>query len=187
MDYYKTLRVPNDADIGTIKSEYRKLARKYHPDLNPGDKEAERKFKEITEAYEVLKDPTKRGRYDLELIQLELRKVDISPNHSDSYGKPFGWKRRYEQRHITHYVEKEIGRINYTISFSNRMWGNGRELGRKLYGDLIDKKIEKCVESLRRGEYQEARLYKDAIERIGKERFWNINLIVKTLDIIIPE
>jgi curved DNA-binding protein CbpA len=187
MDYYKTLGVSNDADIGTIKSGYRKLARKYHPDLNPGDEEAERKFKEIAEAYEVLKDPTKRGKYDLELIELGFQKAYISPNHSDPIGKPFGWKKRHEKRHITHLVEKEIGRINYTISFANRMWGNGSKTGRKLYGDLIDKEIDNCVEFLRRGDYQEARLYKDAIEKIGKEGFWNIDLIVKVLDRIIPE
>jgi DnaJ-class molecular chaperone len=63
-DYYKTLGVARSATDKEIKSAYRKLARKYHPDVNPGDKEAENKFKEIGEAYEVLSDPEKRRRYD---------------------------------------------------------------------------------------------------------------------------
>ena len=55
IDYYKVLGVPKDADTQTIKKAYRKLARKHHPDLNPGDLEAEKKFKEINEAYEIIK------------------------------------------------------------------------------------------------------------------------------------
>ncbi|MCP5105283.1 MAG: molecular chaperone DnaJ [bacterium] len=63
-DYYKTLGVSRKASLTEIKKAYRKLARKYHPDLNPGDKASEKKFKEITEAYEVLRDPKKRNQYD---------------------------------------------------------------------------------------------------------------------------
>ncbi len=63
-DYYKILGVDRNADERTIKKAYRRLARKYHPDVNPGDKEAEEKFKEINEAYEVLSDPEKRAKYD---------------------------------------------------------------------------------------------------------------------------
>ena len=63
-DYYEVLGVDKGADDATIKSAYRKLAKKYHPDVNPGDKEAEKKFKEATEAYGVLSDPDKRRQYD---------------------------------------------------------------------------------------------------------------------------
>ncbi len=63
-DYYEILGVKKDAAVEEIKKAYRKLARKYHPDLNPGDKTAEQKFKDINEAYEVLSDPKKRADYD---------------------------------------------------------------------------------------------------------------------------
>ena len=63
-DYYEILSVSKDASGDEIKKAYRKLAMKYHPDRNPGDKEAENKFKEINEAYEVLKDEQKRAAYD---------------------------------------------------------------------------------------------------------------------------
>jgi molecular chaperone DnaJ len=63
-DYYELLGVPRKAPVKDIRAAYRKLARKYHPDLNPGDKSAEEKFKEIQEAYEVLSDTKKRQMYD---------------------------------------------------------------------------------------------------------------------------
>lgn len=63
-DYYEVLDVPKSANETDIKKAYRKLAKKYHPDMNPGDKDAEHKFKEATEAYEVLSDSEKRSKYD---------------------------------------------------------------------------------------------------------------------------
>ena len=63
-DYYEVLGVPKDADDAAIKKAYRQLAKKYHPDMNPGDKEAEIKFKEASEAYAVLSDAEKRRQYD---------------------------------------------------------------------------------------------------------------------------
>lgn len=64
IDYYKVLEIDKKADAAAIKKAYRKLARKYHPDLNPNDKEAELKFKQVNEANEVLSDPEKRKKYD---------------------------------------------------------------------------------------------------------------------------
>ena len=63
-DYYKILGVPRDADGATIKKAFRKLAKQYHPDTNNGNTEAEKKFREINEAYSVLSDEGKRKEYD---------------------------------------------------------------------------------------------------------------------------
>ena len=63
-DYYEVLGVDKNADEAALKKAYRQLAKKYHPDMHPGDKEAEAKFKEASEAYAVLSDPEKRSRYD---------------------------------------------------------------------------------------------------------------------------
>ena len=63
-DYYELLEIERSADDGTIKSSYRKLAMRWHPDKNPGDTAAENKFKAISEAYDILKDPQKRAAYD---------------------------------------------------------------------------------------------------------------------------
>ena len=64
VDYYKILGVNKSASAEEIRKAYRKLARKYHPDLNPNDEKAKQKFQEINEANEVLKDPEKREKYD---------------------------------------------------------------------------------------------------------------------------
>src|SRR5579859_416721 len=63
-DYYETLSVPRNASADDIRKSYRKLARKYHPDLNPGDKSAEDRFKNVQEAYDILSEPKKRQMYD---------------------------------------------------------------------------------------------------------------------------
>ena len=76
-DYYEVLGVDKNASEDEIKRAYKKMARKYHPDLNPDNKEAEEKFKEVNEAYEVLSDSDKKARYD----QFGFAGVDLSLIH----------------------------------------------------------------------------------------------------------
>lgn len=85
-DYYEVLGVSKTATSDDLKKAYRKLAKQYHPDMNPGDKTAEAKFKEVNEAYEVLNDPGKRSRYD----QFGHAGVDPSAGGGASYGGGFG-------------------------------------------------------------------------------------------------
>ncbi len=81
-DYYEVLGIDKNADDATIKKAYRKLAKQYHPDMNPGNEEAERKFKEVNEAYEVLSTPEKKAKYD----QFGHAAFDPASGAGGSYG-----------------------------------------------------------------------------------------------------
>ena len=83
-DYYEVLGVAKGASAEEIKKAYRKLALKYHPDYNPGDKTAEEKFKEINEANEVLSDADKRAKYD------QFGFAGVDPNYGAGQGGGFG-------------------------------------------------------------------------------------------------
>ena len=83
-DYYEVLGVARNANADEIKKAYRKAAIKYHPDKNPGDKEAEEKFKEANEAYEVLSNPEKKAKYD------QFGFAGVDPNYGAGQGGGFG-------------------------------------------------------------------------------------------------
>src|SRR6478735_11028793 len=96
IDYYQVLGVNKNATEEEIKKAYRKLARKYHPDLNPNDKEANKKFQQINEANEVLSDPEKRKKYD-------------------AYGEHWQHAEQYEQAKQSR-AQPSPGREEYTYS-----------------------------------------------------------------------
>ena len=101
-DYYKILGVGREASKDEIAKAFKKLARKYHPDLNPGNKESEEKFKEINEAYEVLKDEQKRKMYD-----------QLGPNWQQGQqfgGNPFGGGNPLRRRYALHVQRAGIRR-----------------------------------------------------------------------------
>src|SRR5258708_37074365 len=85
-DYYETLGVKKSASAEDIRKAFRKLARKYHPDVNPGDKAAEEKFKALSEANEVLSDPKKRKIYD----QVGFYSDNIDPATAEAYARAGG-------------------------------------------------------------------------------------------------
>src|ERR1700722_6256767 len=89
-DYYDLLGVPRKAAQKEIRQAYRKLARKYHPDLNPGDKSSEEKFKQVQEAYDILSDAKKRQMYDQFGFEGERRAAEPPPQDGPGPHIDFG-------------------------------------------------------------------------------------------------
>jgi DnaJ-class molecular chaperone len=110
-DYYDVLGVSKIAPADDIKKAYRKLARKNHPDVNPGDKSAEDAFKEINEAYEVLSDPEKRKRYD-QLGSNWKAGADFTP--------PPGWESAGELSSVTLATSSAESAIGQDLVISSR-------------------------------------------------------------------
>lgn len=126
-DYYQILGLNRKADEKEIKKTYRRLARKYHPDLNPGNKESEKRFKEINEAYEVLGDPEKRKRYD------ELGSAWNSYGQKDT-----------EQFWKDYYNKYGSGGTSYQQTYStNFEGGDFSDFFRTFFGDLFGGSISR--------------------------------------------
>jgi curved DNA-binding protein len=118
IDYYKVLGIDKKANEGDIKKAYRKMARKYHPDLNPGDKEAERKFKEINEANEVLSNPENRKKYDKYGKDWKHAEEFEKAQQQGQYGRSTG------KRSSGQYSEEDFS------DFFSSMFGGGFERSR---------------------------------------------------------
>lgn len=122
IDYYKILGVTKDAANEDIKKAYRKLARQYHPDVNPGNTEAHKKFQEINEANEVLSDPEKRKKYDTYGKDWKHSEAFEKARAGQQYagGKPFGNGEQYD--YSTHFGDSEED----FSGFFQSMFGGGR-------------------------------------------------------------
>src|SRR5438046_8861381 len=113
VDYYKILAIDKNASTEEIKKAYRKLARKLHPDLNPDDKEAHKKFQQINEANEVLSDPEKRKKYD-------------------QYGKDWQHAEQFEQARQSQQQSQGFGRETFSGDFEE---GEFSDFFASMFGD----------------------------------------------------
>lgn len=129
-DYYEALGVPRGASQKDIKSAFRKLARRYHPDVNPNDREAAEKFKEISEANEVLSDPEKRRRYDQ--LGRDWRQYEEWQRAGRPEGAPYGQGQRVEYRTVS---AADLGDLFGSESpfsdFFHDLFGRARGAGRR--------------------------------------------------------
>ena len=140
-DYYEVLGVDKNADSATIKKAYRKLAKKYHPDANPGDEEAASKFKEASEAYAVLSDDSKRKQYDqfghaafdgsggaggFDFNGADFS--DIFGGFGDIFGDIFGGGSRRSSRANNGPMRGADVRVGITINFNEAVFGCKKEV-----------------------------------------------------------
>ena len=140
-DYYEVLGVDKNADEDTLKKAYRQLAKKYHPDLNPGDKDAEAKFKEASEAYAVLSDPEKRKQYDQfghaafdgsagagGFGGFDFSNMDMGDIFGDLFGDFFGGGRRSGGARGNGPMKGANLRVSVRISFLEAVFGVDKQL-----------------------------------------------------------
>ncbi|MBW3129738.1 DnaJ C-terminal domain-containing protein [Hymenobacter profundi] len=123
-DYYKALGVEKNATADQIKKAYRKLARQYHPDVNPNDPEAERKFKEVNEANEVLSDPEKRSKYD-QLGADWQRYQQAGAGGAQGAGGGFDWSQYAQGGGFGGGGEDPFGGADFSDFFGNIFGGMG--------------------------------------------------------------
>lgn len=128
MDYYKILEIDKSASDDDIKKAYRKLARKYHPDLNPNNKEAEGKFKEINEAKEVLSDPEKRKKFDQ--YGKDWKNADAFEQAKQNKGQQQGGSQQY-------YQSGDFNKEDFSDYFES-MFGGGRGSQTKFRGQDLN-------------------------------------------------
>ena len=137
-DYYEVLGVDKNADDAAIKKAYRVLAKKYHPDMNPGDKDAEAKFKEASEAYAVLSDPEKRRQYDQfghaafdggagGAGGFDFNSADFSDIFGDIFGDFFGGRRSGTGRGTGPMKGANL-RTSIRITFEEAVFGCEKEI-----------------------------------------------------------
>jgi len=133
IDYYKILGIDKKSSADQIKKAYRKLARKYHPDVNPGDKQAEKKFKEINEANEVLSHPQNREKYD---------KYGENWKHGEEYEKAQQQQRQYQSQQGGSYSDfggADFGEGADFSDFFQSMFGGGGGFGQSSRGSASGK------------------------------------------------
>lgn len=140
-DYYEVLGVDKNADDAALKKAYRALAKKYHPDMNPGDKEAEKKFKEASEAYAVLSDPEKRRQYDQfghaafdggaggagGFGGFDFNGADFGDIFGDIFGDLFGGRRGSAGARSGHMKGANL-RTSVRITFEEAVFGTEKEI-----------------------------------------------------------
>ncbi len=144
IDYYKTLGIEKNASADDIKKAYRKLARKHHPDMNPNDKEAEKKFKEINEANEVLSNPENRAKYDkygehwkqgeeYERAQQQQRQQQ---QYSGNFGSGFSGADFGEGEDFSDFFQSMFGGAGGGFGRNSRGSANGKFKGQDVYAEL---------------------------------------------------
>src|SRR5215813_10178021 len=131
IDYYKVLGLDKNASQEDIKKTYRKLARKHHPDLNPNDKEAHKKFQQINEANEVLSDPGKRKKYD-------------------QYGKDWQHSEQFEQARQSHQRSGGFGE-NFSGDFGESDFS---DFFTSMFGDMGGSRFQQRQTKFRGEDYQ---------------------------------
>ena len=131
IDYYKTLEISKTASADEIKKAYRKLARKYHPDMNPNDKDAEKKFKELNEANEVLSNPENRAKYD---------KYGENWKHGEEYERAQQQRQQYQGSSANEFSGADFGEgEDFSDFFQSMFGGSGGGFGRNSRGSASGK------------------------------------------------